>query len=108
MPCCRKIDTFRTILEINVLGVHAVSQAFLPLLKMGHKKTVINMSSCLGSHAFLVEPASFCLHTRPVQQSAFPQSEHLCNMLIGIVSKIPSYLMFSRHMCTGVIEISLH
>ncbi|DBB17093.1 TPA: hypothetical protein ACH3X3_014177 [Trebouxia sp. C0006] len=48
-----KIDTFRTILEINVLGVHAVSQAFLPLLKMGHKKTVINMSSCLGSHAFL-------------------------------------------------------
>ena len=85
-----------------------MSQAFLPLLKMGHKKTVINMSSCLGSHAFLVEPASFCLHTRPVQQSAFPQSEHLCNMLIGIVSKIPSYLMFSRHMCTGVIEISLH
>ncbi|DBB17092.1 hypothetical protein WJX82_001603 [Trebouxia sp. C0006] len=49
-----KIDTFRTILEINVLGVHAVSQAFLPLLKMGHKKTVINMSSCLGSHAFLL------------------------------------------------------
>lgn len=62
-----EIDTFRTILERTVLGVHAVSQALLHLLKMGCKKTVINMSSCLGSHAFLVEPASLCLHTLPVQ-----------------------------------------
>ena len=56
MACCRTVEEFRRVLDTNVLGAHAVTQAFLPLLKLGHKKTVLNMSSCLGSHGFLVRP----------------------------------------------------
>jgi len=37
------------MLETNVIGVHAMIQAFLPLLQSGQKKTVINISSAMGS-----------------------------------------------------------
>ena len=48
------MENFRTTPETNVVGVQAVTQAFLPLLKIGSKRIVINMSSNLGSHGFLV------------------------------------------------------
>lgn len=43
------VDSLRQTLEVNVVGVHAMIQAFLPLLQAGHKKTVINISSGSGS-----------------------------------------------------------
>lgn len=46
---CREVDSLRQTLEVNVVGVHAMIQAFLPLLQSGHKKTVINISSGSGS-----------------------------------------------------------
>jgi NADP-dependent 3-hydroxy acid dehydrogenase YdfG len=45
----RKVESLRQTLEVNVVGVHAMIQAFLPLLQAGHKKTVINISSGSGS-----------------------------------------------------------
>ncbi|DBB00497.1 TPA: hypothetical protein ACH3X3_002202 [Trebouxia sp. C0006] len=42
-------ESLRQTLEVNVVGVHAMIQAFLPLLQAGHKKTVINISSGSGS-----------------------------------------------------------
>lgn len=47
--CYRAVDSLRQTLEVNVVGVHAMIQAFLPLLQAGHKKTVINISSGSGS-----------------------------------------------------------
>ncbi|KAL0047047.1 hypothetical protein WJX82_004986 [Trebouxia sp. C0006] len=44
-----KPDAIKEMLETNVIGVHAMIQAFLPLLKSGQKKTVINISSAMGS-----------------------------------------------------------
>ncbi|DBA78410.1 TPA: hypothetical protein ACH3X2_007907 [Trebouxia sp. C0005] len=44
-----KPDTLTEMLQTNVIGVHAMTQAFLPLLQSGQKKTVINISSAMGS-----------------------------------------------------------
>lgn len=43
------MESLRQTLEVNVVGVHAMIQAFLPLLQAGQKKTVINISSGSGS-----------------------------------------------------------
>ena len=45
------LDDVRRVLEVNVLGVIAVTQAFLPRLKRGHGR-VINISSISGRIAF--------------------------------------------------------
>lgn len=42
---CRDIDDLRQVLMINVVGTFAVTKAFLPMLKSGNKKTIVNISS---------------------------------------------------------------
>jgi len=49
MACCRTVERLRENLEVNVIGVHAMIQAFLPLLQSGHSKTIVNISSGSGS-----------------------------------------------------------
>lgn len=44
-----EVASLREILEVNVVGVHAMIQTFLPMLQSGNKKTVINISSASGS-----------------------------------------------------------
>ena len=43
------MESLRDNLEVNVIGVHAMIQAFLPLLQSGHSKTNVNISSGSGS-----------------------------------------------------------
>ena len=45
------IDTAANILDVNVLGPMRVTQALLPNLSAGEGKTIINMTSALGSLA---------------------------------------------------------
>ncbi|CAI7616739.1 unnamed protein product [Penicillium glandicola] len=45
------MDNLNDTLNINVTAPHRVSRAFLPLLRKGEKKTVINISTTLGSVA---------------------------------------------------------
>ncbi|EIE23424.1 C-signal [Coccomyxa subellipsoidea C-169] len=42
-------EEFRDILMINTLGPFLVTQAFLPLIRKGSKKQIVNISSTLGS-----------------------------------------------------------
>ena len=44
-----EVAFLREILEVHVVGVHAMIQTFLPVLQSGNKKTVINLSSASGS-----------------------------------------------------------
>ena len=44
-PVCRDIDDLQQVLMINVVGTFAVTKAFLPMLKRGNKKTIVNISS---------------------------------------------------------------
>ncbi|KAJ5110536.1 hypothetical protein N7532_001071 [Penicillium argentinense] len=45
------MDNLNQIFNLNVTGVHEVTRAFLPLLRRGQKKTVVNISTTLGSIA---------------------------------------------------------
>ncbi|KAJ5087149.1 hypothetical protein N7456_010765 [Penicillium angulare] len=45
------MDNLNEIFQTNVTGVHMVTRALLPLLRKGNKKTVINISSTVGSFA---------------------------------------------------------
>ncbi|KAJ6091193.1 hypothetical protein N7467_003162 [Penicillium canescens] len=43
------MDNLNDMFHANVTAAHLVSRAFLPLLRKGNKKTVVNISSTLGS-----------------------------------------------------------
>ncbi|KAJ5163937.1 Short-chain dehydrogenase/reductase SDR [Penicillium coprophilum] len=57
------MDNLNETFNINVTGTHLVSRAFLPLLRKGDKKTIINISSTVGSiamtesYGYLTTPA---------------------------------------------------
>lgn len=50
------------MLMVNVVGTYAVSKAFLPLLRKGTNKTIVNISSDAGCHA---QNASFIHDDKP-------------------------------------------
>jgi NAD(P)-dependent dehydrogenase (short-subunit alcohol dehydrogenase family) len=59
---CRELEDLKHVLLTNVVGTFAVTKAFLPLLKSGKKRTIINMSSDAGC---LTQNASFINDDRP-------------------------------------------
>ena len=50
------LDEIRTIFETNVLGVLAVTQAMLPLIRLSDAGRIINISSAVGSLALNSDP----------------------------------------------------
>lgn len=51
-----KVDTMRRVLETNVLGYVAVTNAFLPLLRQSSAPRIVNVSSNWGSFAEITDP----------------------------------------------------
>ncbi|PLR30253.1 short-chain dehydrogenase [Chimaeribacter coloradensis] len=60
-PSQVKLDDIRATYEVNVLGPVRVTQAFLPLLRKGEQKNILNISSELGSLALHSYP-DFAYH----------------------------------------------
>ena len=56
------MEDLQHVLTVNVVGTFAVSKAFLPLLRTGSKKTVVNISSDAGCH---MQNASFIHSASP-------------------------------------------
>jgi len=55
------IEDLKTVLLTNVVGTFAVTKAFLPLLKQGKMKTILNISSdagCLSQNASFIHDDS--------------------------------------------------
>jgi len=48
-PSTIEVDVLRRIFEVNLFGVHAVTRAFLPLLRRSAAGRIVNVSSSLGS-----------------------------------------------------------
>ena len=46
---CRTIQEFTEVLLTNVVGTFSVTKSFLPLLKAGHKKVIVHISSNAAS-----------------------------------------------------------
>ena len=52
------LATWRATFETNLFGLIAVTQAFLPLLRLAPAGRIVNVSSMLGSLALHLDPAS--------------------------------------------------
>ena len=46
---CRTIQEFTEVLLTNVVGTFSVTKSFLPLLKAGHKRVIVHISSNAAS-----------------------------------------------------------
>ncbi len=55
-PSSADPDTIRAVFEVNVLGVLAVTNAMLPLLRRSPAPRIVNMSSGVGSLAAMSDP----------------------------------------------------
>lgn len=54
----QSLDTWRQTFEVNLFGMIAVTQAFLPLLRQSPAGRIVNLSSILGSLTLHSDPAS--------------------------------------------------
>jgi len=48
-PSTTEVDALRRTFEVNLFGVHAVTRAFLPLLRRSAAGRIVNVSSSMGS-----------------------------------------------------------
>ena len=55
-------EKLRAVMETNVIGVFAVTKAFLPLLRKSAAGRIVNLSSGLGSLAYLSDPNRYENH----------------------------------------------
>lgn len=84
---CRDLEDLKQVLLTNVVGTFAVTKTFLPLLKQGKKKVIVNMSSDAGC---LTQNASFIHDNRPSDAGmalSYRTSKVAVNMGKPIVSK---------------------
>jgi NAD(P)-dependent dehydrogenase (short-subunit alcohol dehydrogenase family) len=58
-PGAVDLDAIRSVLATNVLGVIAVTEAFLPLLRRSPAARIVNLSSSVGSLARMSDPAHY-------------------------------------------------
>ena len=92
--CCdRDIDDLMNALNINVVGTFAVTKAFLPLLKKGQKKTIMNITSdaaCLSlmaSQLKVKEPIDAGMGlSYKASKAALNMRKHPCHSLTGYFS----------------------
>jgi len=70
-------EELRSVFEVNVVGVVAVTQAFLPLLRKSDAGRIVNLSSILGSLGEHADPQSPIYAWRP---AAYDVSKAALNM----------------------------
>lgn len=64
------MHALRHTLETNVVAVHEVSSAFLPLLQQGKEKKIVNISSTVGSMALKEWTKSMPTHSYKISKAA--------------------------------------
>ncbi|SEL11987.1 NADP-dependent 3-hydroxy acid dehydrogenase YdfG [Pseudoxanthomonas sp. GM95] len=57
-PSAQRLDVWRHTFDTNLFGLIAVTQAFLPLLRLAPSATIVNVSSLLGSLSLHTKEAS--------------------------------------------------
>lgn len=77
------IDDLRRTYETNVFGVVAVTNAFLPLLRLALSARIVNVSSGLGSAALMARSTTF----GSLNNAAYQSSKAALNMLTFLYAK---------------------
>ena len=83
-PTQTTLATIREVYETNVLGVVAVTNALLPLLRKADAARIVNVSSEVGSIASMTDPDSplWTLTSVP-----YPSSKSALNMITAMYAK---------------------
>jgi NAD(P)-dependent dehydrogenase (short-subunit alcohol dehydrogenase family) len=84
-PSQTDLDGLRAIMETNVLGVIAVTNAMLPLLREAPSARIVNVSSELGSVALMSDKTS-PMWRMPASVS-YPTSKAALNMVTAMYAK---------------------
>jgi len=78
-------EELRQTYEVNVIGVIAVTQAFLPLLRKSEAGRIVNLSSILGSLSEHSDPNSFIYAWTP---TAYDASKAALNMVTVELARV--------------------
>ncbi|NUR88030.1 MAG: SDR family NAD(P)-dependent oxidoreductase [Nonomuraea sp.] len=73
------VEAVREVFETNVLGVVAVTNAFLPLLRRSRAARIVNVSSAVGSLTCQTDPGHYLSRLPPA--AAYPASKAALNAL---------------------------
>jgi len=84
-PSETDLDALREVYETNVLGVIAVTNAMLPLLRRAPAARIVNVSSEVGSITATTDPAS-PLGQMPASL-AYPSSKSALNMITAMYAR---------------------
>ncbi|KAI0353820.1 NAD-P-binding protein [Trametes cingulata] len=85
-------DVLERTFHVNVAGTAAVSQAFLPLLEKGAKKTIVNISSSVGSIGYDFGPsfASYSISKTALNMLTYKQAKERPEFTV--ISMCPGHL----------------
>jgi NAD(P)-dependent dehydrogenase (short-subunit alcohol dehydrogenase family) len=83
-PSETPVGALRDVFETNVLGVVAVTNALLPLLRRSSRGRIVNVSSELGSIAAALDPGGPCW---PFASIPYPTSKTAVNMITAMYAK---------------------
>ncbi|WP_214317874.1 SDR family NAD(P)-dependent oxidoreductase [Nonomuraea sediminis] len=78
-PGATTVESVREVFETNVLGVVAVTNAMLPLLRRSPAARIVNVSSAVGSLTHQTDPGHYLYGLPP--QAAYPASKAALNAL---------------------------
>lgn len=79
VPGTVELDVVRAVLDTNVVGVVAVTEAMLPLLRRTPEARIVNVSSSVGSVTLASDPTHY--FARMPAGVAYPVSKAALNML---------------------------
>ncbi len=86
------------MLMVNVVGTYAVSKAFLPLLRKGTKKVIVNISSDAGCHA---QNASF-IHSKKPSEGGVGLSYRTSKPALNMGECPDSHFSMFQQACPGI------
>jgi len=75
-PSAQSLDVWQRTFQVNLFGTVAVTQAFLPLLRLAPAARIVNLSSVLASLSLHSDPTSRIYHS---QNTAYNASKSAVN-----------------------------
>ncbi|KAI0367403.1 NAD-P-binding protein [Pilatotrama ljubarskyi] len=101
------LDVLQRTFEINVSGTAHVSQAYLPLLEKGTKKTIVNVSSTAGSIGIDLGPlyASYSISKAGLNMLTYKQAKERPDLTV--ICMCPGHLKTDKGGPNATTEVSV-
>lgn len=104
-PSIIPIDEVRKIFEVNVFGVIAVTQAFLPLLREAPSGRIVNVSSSVGSLTIMTDPKN----PHPIRSVSYIPSKTALNAVtVNFANELADTRIKVNAVCPGFVATDLN